>query len=205
MPTYIFSVEPVDLSFLFCDNSQQKYGLLVFSNFADLVQRIFSHPRLDCHNLQYVCTFFVFHAASSVCHSLELSLCPACLPFLTMTLAKFCSQACVYFKVVFQQREAWHPNGYGWIADQRHAHTKSICQRTVRATTLSRPSLESSWQGESRSIRTIFVWSFLTSYYLKQEKQDLNKNSPGIIGFASSNTLVPRSQTLLRCLGSLPN
>ena len=31
------------------------------------------------------------------------------------------------------------------------------------------------------------------------------QNGPDRIGFISSNTLVPRSQTLLRCLGSMAN
>ena len=35
--------------------------------------------------------------------------------------------------------------------------------------------------------------------------QGPNKNSQSRFGFALSNTLVPRSQTLLRCLGSLVN
>ena len=51
---------------------------------------------------------------------------------------------------------AWG-HAYSWIADQRHAHKKSICQRTRRVTTLSRPPLESSRRGESRSFRSIFV------------------------------------------------
>ena len=50
-----------------------------------------------------------------------------------------------------------HEIVYSWIADQRHSHEKSICQRTRRVTTLSRPPLESSRRGESRSVRSIFV------------------------------------------------
>ena len=47
---------------------------------------------------------------------------------------------------------------YGWIADQRHAHKKSICQRTARATTLS-------------NLSGLFLCDhFLTSYFLKQVK-----------------------------------
>ena len=34
---------------------------------------------------------------------------------------------------------------------------KTICQRTRRVATLSRPPLESSWQGDSESFRSIFV------------------------------------------------
>ena len=33
---------------------------------------------------------------------------------------------------------------YGWIADQRNAHEKLICQQTRRATIISRPPLERS-------------------------------------------------------------
>ena len=50
------------------------------------------------------------------------------------------------------------------------ADKKSICQRTRRATTLLRPPLKSSRRGESRSTEYIFLWSFLTSYFLKQVK-----------------------------------
>ena len=46
---------------------------------------------------------------------------------------------------------------YSWIADQRDAHELLICQRTRRVTTLSRPPLESSRQGESDSVWSIFV------------------------------------------------
>ena len=46
---------------------------------------------------------------------------------------------------------------YSWIANQRHAHEKSIFRRTRRVTTLSRPPLESSRRGESDSVRSIFV------------------------------------------------
>ena len=46
---------------------------------------------------------------------------------------------------------------YSWIGRQIRADKKSIYQRTRRATTLSRPQLESSRRGESKSALTIFV------------------------------------------------
>ena len=46
---------------------------------------------------------------------------------------------------------------YSWIAVQRLTHQKSIRQHTRRATTIPRPPLEISWQGEFRSAVTIFV------------------------------------------------
>ena len=52
---------------------------------------------------------------------------------------------------------------YSWIADQRDAYKKMIFRRTRRVTTFSRPLLESSRQGESRSIRTILFDNFLSS------------------------------------------
>ena len=48
-------------------------------------------------------------------------------------------------------------NTYSWIADQRHAHEKSICQQTRKTTTIPRSPLENSRRETSRSIRTIFV------------------------------------------------
>ena len=45
---------------------------------------------------------------------------------------------------------------YSWIADQLHTHTKN-CQQTRRATTIPRPPLEKSRQGEFRSASHIFV------------------------------------------------
>ena len=59
---------------------------------------------------------------------------------------------------------------YSWIGRQIRADNKSICQRTIGATTLSRPPLESSRRGESRSAVHIFSDHFLTSYFLKQVK-----------------------------------
>ena len=50
---------------------------------------------------------------------------------------------------------------YSWIADQRHAHKKSIFRQTRGVTTLPRPPLESSRLGESRSAVTIFVKSIV--------------------------------------------
>ena len=46
---------------------------------------------------------------------------------------------------------------YSWIADQRDSHKKTICQRTRRGTTIPRPPLKSSQQGEFRSAWYIFV------------------------------------------------
>ena len=46
---------------------------------------------------------------------------------------------------------------YSWIANQRDAHETSILQATRRVTTIPRPPLESSRQGESESDRAIFV------------------------------------------------
>ena len=46
---------------------------------------------------------------------------------------------------------------YSWIANQRDAHKKSISQATRRVTTIPRPPLESSRQGEFRSEWSIFV------------------------------------------------
>ena len=42
-------------------------------------------------------------------------------------------------------------------------------------------------------------------YLLKQVNIWLQKNGPDRFGFALSNTRLPRSQTLLRCLGSMTN
>ena len=47
----------------------------------------------------------------------------------------------------------------------------------------------------------INFWLFFWNKWI----QGPNKNSQSRFGFASSNTLVPRSQTLLRCLGLLAN
>ena len=51
------------------------------------------------------------------------------------------------------------------------SHTeKSICQRTVRATTIPRPPLKSSRQGKFRSSGFHFLWSFVDLLFLKQVK-----------------------------------
>ena len=46
---------------------------------------------------------------------------------------------------------------YSWIADQRDAHEKLICQRTRRVTIIPRPPLESSRRGEFRTFDYIFL------------------------------------------------
>ena len=46
---------------------------------------------------------------------------------------------------------------YSWIERQKYAHKKSIPEKTVRATTIPRPPLESSRREESRSAWSIFV------------------------------------------------
>ena len=94
---------------------------------------------------------------------------------------------------------------YSWIGRSIRADTKSIYRRTRRVTTLLRSPWESFQQGKIRSAWTIFVefifdlLFFETSEYI----QGPNKNSQSIFGFASLNSLVPRSRTLLRRLGSL--
>ena len=70
---------------------------------------------------------------------------------------------------------------YGWIGPPVHAHKKTIPENTRTSTIISRPLLERSWRGESRSAWTIFEKSFLTSFF---------KTSPPRIEFASSNSLV---------------
>ena len=69
-----------------------------------------------------------------------------------------------------------------WIADQRHAHEKLICQRTVRATTFSRPPLKSSRRGEFRSDWFIFLWSlFDLSFFKTSENMVPTKKNPAIL------------------------
>ena len=46
---------------------------------------------------------------------------------------------------------------YSWIERQKYAHKKLIPKKIVWAMTVLRPPLESSWQGESRSVWSIFV------------------------------------------------
>ena len=66
------------------------------------------------------------------------------------------------FGFLFFSLSAWL---YSWIADPQDAHKKLICQSTSRVTSLSRPALESSRRGESRSTGFIFVWPILTSFF----------------------------------------
>ena len=47
-------------------------------------------------------------------------------------------------------------DSYSWIGRPIRADKKLILEKTVRATTLSRPPLESSRRGESRSAWSIF-------------------------------------------------
>ena len=61
-------------------------------------------------------------------------------------------------------------NDYRLIADQWDALGKSIFQQIRRGKTIQRPPLESSQQEKNRSALYIFVWSFLTSYFLKPMK-----------------------------------
>ena len=55
--------------------------------------------------------------------------------------------------------EEWlfRPLNYSWIGRPIRADKKIICQCTRRVTTLSRPPLESSRRGESKSAGSIFV------------------------------------------------
>ena len=71
---------------------------------------------------------------------------------------------------------------------------KIICQRTRRATTIPTPRLESSRQGEFRSAGFRVVSSSFASFSKSLSKWRPNKMEPGRFGFASLNTLVPRSQ-----------
>ena len=60
--------------------------------------------------------------------------------------------------------------------DIHYELTKIICQQTRRATTIPRPPLESSWRGEFRSIRTIFVGTlFRKLSRKKRSKMDPTK------------------------------
>ena len=56
---------------------------------------------------------------------------------------------------------------YSWIGPLVETHEKSICRRTRRVTTIPRPPLKSSRQGESRSTGYIFLWSFFDLLFLK--------------------------------------
>ena len=59
----------------------------------------------------------------------------------------------------------------------------------------------------ARRIQICFVYfckiNFWPLIFWNKWKQDPNKKSQSRFGFASLNSLVPRSQTLLRCLGGL--
>ena len=94
---------------------------------------------------------------------------------------------------------------YSWIADQLSAHEKLICQRTRRATTIPRPPLKALSKKNPHLPGQIFCDHFLVSCFLNQRKYGPNKKEPGRFGFSSSNTRLPRSQTLLRFLGSMAN
>ena len=59
---------------------------------------------------------------------------------------------------------AWLPISYVW------AHKKIICQQTIRAKIILRPSLESSRQGEFRSSGFHFLWSFFGRLLFKTSK-----------------------------------
>ena len=86
--------------------------------------------------------------------------------------------------------------------------TRKINSRKNGKTTLNlRPSLESFRRGESKSAWSIYfcVIHFWPLIFWNTWKQGPNKNSQSRIGFASSNTRLPRSQILLRCFGSYRN
>ena len=53
---------------------------------------------------------------------------------------------------------------YSWIADQRDAHTRLICQQTRRATTISRPLLESS-DKENLDLPGLFFCDHFLTYF----------------------------------------
>ena len=84
---------------------------------------------------------------------------------------------------------------------------KIICQRTRRATAISRPPLESSRQGKFRSFGFYFLWSFFDLLFFKTSEKMIPfpiKEEPGRFGFALSNTCLPRSRALLRCVCNWP-
>ena len=68
---------------------------------------------------------------------------------------------------------------YSWIGHKIRADKKLICQRTRRVTTLLRPPLESSRQGESKSAVYIFVRPmfglFLITFRLTSEQKHTRK------------------------------
>ena len=57
-----------------------------------------------------------------------------------------------------------------WIGRPIRADEKSISRRTRRVSTISRPPLESSRQGEFRSAGSIFLWSFFDLLIFKTSK-----------------------------------
>ena len=82
----------------------------------------------------------------------------------------------VHHEPVLALRKCWlklhkqHDASYGWIADQQHAHKKSIFQQIRRATTIPRPPLKSSRQGKLRSAVTSFVKPIFGVLFLKHVK-----------------------------------
>ena len=94
---------------------------------------------------------------------------------------------------------------YIWIADQQDAHEKSICQWTRRATTIPRPPLENNVKENSDLPGPFSVIVFWPLIFWDKWKYGPNKNGSDRFSFALSNTRLPRSQTLLRCLGLLTN
>ena len=102
--------------------------------------------------------------------------------------------------VAYQCNSYWFPcqsRKYSWIGHPIGADERLICQRITRATMNPRPQMKSSRQGESRSFWYIFLWSFFDLLFLKTRKHMARtKYIPGRFGFASSNTCLPRSQTL---------
>ena len=95
---------------------------------------------------------------------------------------------------------------YSWIGPQVETHEKSIPGQTRRTTTISKPPLESSWQGDSKSAWSSFVKVILTFF-----RNNFPNNVRTSLDQADSDlpcwiyTLVQRSRALLRCLGSSGN
>ena len=67
---------------------------------------------------------------------------------------------------------------YSWIADQPDTHEKLICQRTRRVTTIPRPPVESSRQGEFRFSGFHFLWSFFDLLIKKSQNMVPTKRNP---------------------------
>ena len=93
-------------------------------------------------------------------------------------------------------------DSYSWIGHQKWTHTKLIYHKTKRAATDPRTRTKSSRQGTSIGvgIHTVHFSIFWQVNIGKQMKNVLTKMYPCTVGFASSKTLVSRSQVLLRCL-----